>query len=143
DADPLSTATFLLMHAQEFHSSVWGHIGLLGLRSHYLLPEYAGYPNTAAASLGLTNAMVADLAHAQGALVGYVHPFDTKPDPADTTAPLWYELPVTAPPGKLTTSRSLDSRDISSPPRFGNGFSTAASGFRRPLAPVLFRISPV
>ena len=101
DADPVSTATFLLMHAQEFHTSVWGHIGLLGLRSHYLLPEYAGYPNTAAASLGLTNATVADLAHAQGALVGYVHPFDTKPDPADTTAPLWYELPVDVALGKV------------------------------------------
>ena len=101
DADPVSTASFLLMHAQEFHTSVWGHIGLLGLQSHYLLPEYAGYPNTAAASLGLTNATVADLAHAQGALVGYVHPFDTRPDPADTTAPLLYELPVDVALGKV------------------------------------------
>ena len=99
--DPVSTPTFLLMHAQEFHTSVWGHLGLLGLTSHYLLPEYAGYPNTAAASLALTNATVADLAHAQGALVGYVHPFDTKPDPADTTAPLLYELPVDVALGKV------------------------------------------
>jgi Tol biopolymer transport system component len=101
DADPVSTPTFLLRHAQEFHTSVWGHMGLLGLTSHYLLPEYAGYPNTAAASLVLTNATVADLAHAQGALVGYVHPFDTKPDPADTTAPLYYELPVDVALGKV------------------------------------------
>src|SRR5437867_6107194 len=101
DADPVSTASFLLMHAQEFHTSVWGHIGLLGLQSHYLLPEYAGYPNTAAASLGLTNATVADLSHAQGALVGYVHPFDTRPDPADTTPPLLYELPVDVALGKV------------------------------------------
>ena len=101
DADPVSTPTFLLRHAQEFHTSVWGHLGLLGLRSHYLLPEYAGYPNTAASSLALTNAIVADLAHAQGALVGYVHPFDTKPDPADTTAPLFYELPVDVALGKV------------------------------------------
>jgi hypothetical protein len=101
DADPVSTATLLLMHAQEFHTSVWGHLGLLNLQSHYLLPEYAGYPNTAAASLAPTNAAVADLAHAQGALVGYVHPFDTKPDPADTTAALWYELPVDVALGKV------------------------------------------
>src|SRR6267378_1700268 len=101
DADPVSTPTFLLRHAQEFHTSVWGHVGLLGLGSHYLLPEYAGYPNTAASSLALTNATVADLAHAQGALVGYVHPFDTKPDPADTTAPLFYELPVDVALGKV------------------------------------------
>jgi TolB protein len=101
DADPVSSATFLLRHAQEFHTSVWGHLGILGLTSHYLLPEYAGYPNTAASSLALTNAAVADLAHAQGALVGYVHPFDTKPDPADTTAPLFYELPVDVALGKV------------------------------------------
>ena len=101
DADPVSSATFLLRHAQEFHTSVWGHMGLLGLTSHYLLPEYAGYPNTAAASLALTNATVADLAHAQGGLVGYVHPFDTRPDPADTTAPLYYELPVDVALGKI------------------------------------------
>ena len=101
DADPVSTPTFLLRHAQEFHTSAWGHMGLLGLGSHYLLPEYAGYPNTAASSLALTNAIVADLAHAQGALVGYVHPFDTKPDPADTTAPLFYELPVDVALGKV------------------------------------------
>ncbi|HXM39337.1 MAG TPA: CehA/McbA family metallohydrolase [Gemmatimonadales bacterium] len=103
DADPASGPGFLLMHAQEFHTSVWGHLGLLGLRDHYLIPEYVGYPNTAAASLAPTNAAVADLAHAQGggALVGYVHPFDTKPDPADTTEPLTYELPVDVALGKV------------------------------------------
>src|SRR5467141_3776287 len=101
DADPVSTPTFLLRHAQEFHTSAWGHMGLLGLGSHYLLPEYAGYPNTAASSLALTNATVADLGHAQGALVGYVHPFDAKPDPADTTTALSYELPVDVALGKV------------------------------------------
>jgi TolB protein len=100
-ADPVSTPTFLLMHGQEFHTSVWGHMGLLGLGSHYLLPDYAGYPNTPAASLAPTNATVADLAHEQGALVGYVHPFDTRPDPADTTTPLNYELPVDVALGKV------------------------------------------
>src|SRR2546425_490776 len=94
DPDPASVPGLLLMHGQEFHTSVWGHLGLLGLSDHYLLPEYVGYPNTAAASLFPTNAAVADLAHAQGALVGYVHPFDARPDPADTTGPFTYELPV-------------------------------------------------
>jgi TolB protein len=101
DADPASGPGFVLMHAQEFHTSVWGHLGLLGLRDHYLIPDYVGYPNTAAASLAPTNAAVADLAHAQSALVGYVHPFDTKPDPADTTEPLTYELPVDVALGKV------------------------------------------
>src|SRR3989442_13764018 len=47
------------------------------------------------------NADVADLAHAQGAVFGYVHPFDTQPDPTDTTERLTYELPVDAALGKL------------------------------------------
>ncbi len=101
DPDPVSTPGFLLLHDQEYHTSYWGHTGLLGLRDHYLLPEYVGYPNTAAASLYPTNADVADLAHAQGALFGYVHPFDAHPDPADTTAALTYELPVDAALGKV------------------------------------------
>jgi TolB protein len=101
DPDPVSTSAFLLLHDQEYHTSVWGHTGLLGLRDHYLLPEYAGYPNTAAASLYPMNADVADLAHAQGALFGYVHPFDRQPDPTDTTERLTYELPVDAALGKV------------------------------------------
>jgi len=101
DADPSSRPGFVLMHAQEFHTSVWGHMGLLGLRSNYVIPDYAGYPNTPAASLYPNNAAVADLAHAQGGLVGYVHPFDTKPDPGDTTEVLAYELPVDVALGKV------------------------------------------
>src|SRR5207247_636028 len=72
--DPGSTAETILRHDQEFHTSFWGHLGLLGLTSHLLIPGYAGYVNTAAASLYPTNAEVADLARAQGAIAGYVHP---------------------------------------------------------------------
>jgi len=64
----------LLVQGQEFHTSYWGHRGLLGLKDHLLLPGYAGYPNTAAASLYPMNADVYDMAHLQGALVGAVHP---------------------------------------------------------------------
>jgi len=78
--DPASTSDALVFHSQEFHTSAWGHTGLLGLREHVLLPAYAAYANTAAASLVPTNATVADLARAQGALFGYVHPFDAVPD---------------------------------------------------------------
>ena len=41
----------IINHGQEFHTSAWGHLGLLGLRDHILLPGYAAYANTAAASL--------------------------------------------------------------------------------------------
>jgi Tol biopolymer transport system component len=78
--DPVSTERTLLRHDQEFHTSWWGHLSFLGLTSHVLLPDYAGYAGTAAASLSPSNADVAGLARAQGALVGYVHPFDHEPD---------------------------------------------------------------
>jgi len=105
--DPVSTAGTVIVHDQEYHTSVWGHVGLLGLRDHVLLPGYSGYAGTAAASLAPTNAAVADLAHAQGAVVGYVHPFDSDPDPADTTRPLTAEFPVDVALGKVDYYEAL------------------------------------
>jgi Tol biopolymer transport system component len=98
--DPASNLNHLLLHGQEFHTSYWGHLGLLNLKRNFLLPGYVAYPNTAAASLYPANADVADLAHAQGALVGYVHPFDSAPDPSAST-PLTYELPADVALGKV------------------------------------------
>ncbi|MGC1474272.1 MAG: CehA/McbA family metallohydrolase, partial [Terriglobales bacterium] len=98
--DPASTADHLLLHGQEFHTSYWGHLGLLNLTHNFILPGYAAYPNTAAASLYPTNANVADMAHEQGALVGYVHPFDSVPDPAKD-ASLTAELPADVALGKV------------------------------------------
>lgn len=87
---------------QEFHTSYWGHRGILRLRDHFLLPGYAGYPNTAAASLFPMNADVYDMAHEQGALVGAVHPFDEVPDPfAKPSQRITDELPVDVAFGKL------------------------------------------
>jgi len=88
-------------HSQEFHTSVWGHLGLLGLRSHILLPDYAAYANTAARSLYPPNAMILDLAHAQGGVTGYVHPFDSVPDPYDSQQKLSHEIPVDVALGKV------------------------------------------
>jgi TolB protein len=100
DPDPASSADFLILHGQEFHTSYWGHLGILNLTRHLLLPGYAAYPFTAAASPYPHNSAVADLAHDQGALVGYAHPFDTDVDPA-AEEPLTNELPVDAALGKL------------------------------------------
>jgi TolB protein len=129
--DPASTASTLLLHAQEFHTSYWGHLGLLNLTQHFLIPGYASYPNTAAASLFPTNATVADMAHEQHALVGYVHPYDTFPDPAKD-ATLTHELPVDVALGKVDYIEVLG---------FSDHKSTAAvwyrllnCGFRLPTA---------
>jgi Tol biopolymer transport system component len=106
--DPASTPNHLLLHGQEFHTSYWGHLSLLNLTHNFLLPDYASYGNTAAASLFPTNAVVADLVHQQQGLVGYAHPFDIAEDPAtDPTLthgePLdeALELPVDAALGKV------------------------------------------
>jgi TolB protein len=94
------TATEVL--GQEYHTSYWGHRGILRLKNHLLLPGYAGYPNTAAASLYPMNADVYDMAHEQGALVGAVHPFEAVPDPfANPPQRITDELPIDAALGKL------------------------------------------
>ncbi|HZQ24556.1 MAG TPA: CehA/McbA family metallohydrolase [Terriglobales bacterium] len=98
--DPASTPENLLLHGQEFHTSYWGHLGLLNLGGHFILPGYSAYPNTAAASLYPTNADVSDMAHRQQGTVGYVHPFDVTPDPAKD-ASLTDELPVDVALGKV------------------------------------------
>jgi len=98
--DAVSTKETLIAHGQEFHTSYWGHTALLGLGSHLVLPGYAAYVNTPAASLSPANADVLDAGHAQGAVGGYVHPFEGVPDPADTTVPLSNELPADVALGK-------------------------------------------
>jgi hypothetical protein len=98
--DAASTPNNLLLHGQEFHTSYWGHLGLLNLTQHFLLPGYAGYVQTAASSLVPDNANVADMAHAQDGIVGYVHPYDSIPDPAKD-ASITHELPVDLALGKV------------------------------------------
>ena len=98
--DPASTADTLILHGQEFHTSFWGHLGLLGLTDHLLTPGFAAYRHTALASPYPHNGVVADLAHAQGALVGYVHPYDAEIDPAKEPS-LSHELPADVALGKV------------------------------------------
>jgi Tol biopolymer transport system component len=108
--DSSSTPQTLLLHGQEFHTSYWGHLGLLHLTQHFLLPDYVAYANTSAASLFPANATVADMAHAQNGLVGYVHPFDTVPDPAKDGS-LTNELPVDVALGKVDYIEALGFAD--------------------------------
>ena len=98
--DPVSGDGVQIIHSQEFHTSYWGHLGLLGLTDHMLTPGFSAYQNSPLASPYPDNGAVADLAHAQGALVGYVHPFDTVPDPAKDKA-LTNELPADVANGKV------------------------------------------
>jgi TolB protein len=105
--DPVSSPGTLIVHDQEYHTSFWGHTGLLGLTRNLILPGYAAYANTAAASLDPSNAQVFDQAHAQRGLTGYVHPFDGDPDPSDTSKALTNELPVDVALGKVDYYEAL------------------------------------
>jgi TolB protein len=97
--DPASDARALIVHGEEYHTSFWGHTALLGLLDHFVMPNYAGYVNTAAASLYPHNSAIADEAHSQGALVGYVHLYDAPPDPK-APARLSHAFPVDVALGK-------------------------------------------
>ena len=101
EPDKASTRDVLLLHAQEFHTSYWGHMGLLGLDDHLLIPDYSAYPGTAAASLYPDNATIADLAHEQSAAVGYVHPFASPPPDPEKDASLTNAFPVDVALGKV------------------------------------------
>ena len=128
--DPASMADNLLLHGQEFHTNYWGHLGLLHLTHHFLIPDYAAYSNTISASLSPTNADVADMAHAQQALVGYVHPFDTYPDPAKER--LTNELPVDVALGKVNYIEVLGFSDHKSTARVW--YQLLNCGFHLPAA---------
>src|ERR1039457_1874521 len=130
--DPASTADHLLLHGQEFHTSYWGHLGLLNLTKSFLLPGYAAYPNTAAASLYPANANVADMAHQQGALVGYVHPFDSFPDPAQEYPLITSELPADVALGKVDYIEVLGFSDHKSTAEVW--YKLLNCGFRLPAA---------
>jgi len=99
--DQSSTDNVMLLHAQEFHTSLWGHLGLLNLNDHLIIPDYSGYPKTAVESLFPNNSFIADRAHEQNALVGYVHPFEISEIFPDQSQTLYNELPIDAALGKI------------------------------------------
>nr|MBA3726917.1 CehA/McbA family metallohydrolase [Armatimonadota bacterium] len=78
---PLRKGGMLLMQGQEFHSSYWGHLGLLDLDDHFLTPDFSAYRETALSSAYPHNGVIAGLAHAQHGLVGCAHPFDEPVNP--------------------------------------------------------------
>jgi hypothetical protein len=99
--DPASNANVTFLFGQEFHTSFWGHLGLLNLTEHLILPDYSGYPYTAVSSLFPHNTFIADQAHAQQGLVGYVHPFEQSEIFPQQSANLSNALPVDAALGKV------------------------------------------
>jgi Tol biopolymer transport system component len=90
----------LIIQGQEYHTSYWGHLGILAPDDHLLEPGFAAYAFSALASPYPYNGVIADLAHRQHALVGYVHPFDERVDP-EAPAALTNALPADVAHGKV------------------------------------------
>ncbi len=131
--DPASGPDALVVHGQEYHTSYWGHLGLLDIAGGVILPGYVGYPNTAAASLYPMNADVADIGHSRGALVGYVHPFDEHPEPIlKPHEALTNELPVDVALGKVDYMEILGFSDHRSTAQVW--YQLLNLGFRIPAA---------
>lgn len=97
---PFADNGALILQGQEYHTSYWGHLGILVPDDHLLEPGFAAYAFSALASPYPYNGVIADLAHKQHALVGYVHPFDEAVDPA-APAPLTNALPADVAHGKV------------------------------------------
>ncbi len=98
---PASNANVTLLFGQEFHTSFWGHMGLLNLKEHLILPGYVGYPQTGVASLYPHNGFIADEAHKQGAFVGYVHPYEIPEIFPDQAATISHTDPIDAALGRV------------------------------------------
>ncbi len=71
--DPVTTATRVLFHSQEYHPPFWGHASFLNLKEHYVLPDYVGYQNTIVDSIYPTNSDPFRVTREQGGLAGYAH----------------------------------------------------------------------
>jgi TolB protein len=83
-----------IFQGQETHTSYWGHMALLHLGQGLLMPHFTSYQHTALASPVPHNGIFARLAHEQGALVGYVHPFDGSISNLKERQRLTHALPV-------------------------------------------------
>ena len=107
-APPLQRDGVLLLQGQEYHTSWWGHLGLLFLDDHYLTPGFAAYRESALASPYPFNGVIADLAHAQHGLVGYAHLGDT---PQEPTAVLTNAMPADVANGKVDYFEAVSFQD--------------------------------
>jgi TolB protein len=71
--DPVSTATRILFHSQEYHPPFWGHAAFLNLKQHLVMPDYVGYQNTVVDSIYPSNSTAFRVARDQGGIAGYAH----------------------------------------------------------------------
>ena len=74
-----STAERLLSFGEEYRPPFHGHVNFINLTKHLISPFTTGYEGTAIESLYPSNSDMFRLGKKQGALTGYVHPYDSDP----------------------------------------------------------------
>ncbi len=79
ELDPHSTKDRLLYFNEEYRPPFYGHISLLNLKHHLISPFTTGYEGTAIESLYPSNTDIFRLGRKQGAIAGYVHPYEKEP----------------------------------------------------------------
>lgn len=80
-AHPISEPDQIVVVGQEYRPPFYGHVFMYGLKEHLISPFVTGYEGTAIESLYPSNTDMFLKAKAQGAVVGYVHPFGGETDP--------------------------------------------------------------
>lgn len=79
---------------EEYRPPFYGHIFLIGLKNNLISPFTTGYEGTGIESLYPSNTDMFRKARAQGAIVGYVHPYTGEKDPLDGNLGVAKAFPV-------------------------------------------------
>ena len=75
-----STPERLISFGEEYRPPWYGHVNFINLTEHLISPFTTGYEGTAIESLYPSNTDMFRLAKAQGAVTGYVHPYQAPPE---------------------------------------------------------------
>jgi hypothetical protein len=79
-----SDPTMIVIVGEEYRPPFYGHVFFLGLREHLISPFTTGYEGTGIESLYPSNTDMFRKARAQGAVIGYVHPWTGDGDPLES-----------------------------------------------------------
>ena len=80
---PVSEPDQIVVVGQEYRPPFYGHVFMFGMEDHLISPFVTGYEGTAIESLYPSNTDMFLKAKAQGAVTGYVHPYNGETDPLD------------------------------------------------------------
>lgn len=85
EAHSISIPEQVVVVGQEYRPPFYGHVFMFGMREHLISPFVTGYEGTAIESLYPSNTDMMLKAKQQGAVTGYVHPYNGESDPLDGT----------------------------------------------------------